>query len=151
MGRLLEEQEARNGHALTLGLRGPESAEARRLRELREELGRVNATLSPQSPADVIYFAVETVADLLARRAAIEYMLAAVERRDREAAERIEAERQRFEAFREQMKTDDGLRVEVERRNASDASERRWSRKPKTHGLLPGGFPDSYRARLGAV
>jgi hypothetical protein len=151
MGHLLEEQEARNERARSLALRGPESAEARRLRELREELGRVNATLSPQSPADVIYLAVETVADMLARRAAIEYMLAAVECRDRDAAERVEAERRRLEAFREQMKTDDRLRVEVERRNASDVSERRWHRSPKSHGLLPGGFPDSYRARRGAV
>jgi hypothetical protein len=129
----------------------PETAEARRLRELREELGRLEVMLAPAKTDDVIYLDVETVAQALARKPAVEYMLAVVERRDRAEKERRAAESARLELFREQAESDPELLAEVERRNKSDAYERKWRRSPKSYGPLPGGFPDSYRAKLGAV
>lgn len=115
----------------------------------RGELEKLDTTLKHPGLIDLD---VRSVADALAQKEAIEYVIAETERRCREAEEtarlRREEEKRQLTAFRAAVASDPALRREVERRNFNDQRADIWKEARTWFGPLPGGFNDGLRHQL---
>jgi hypothetical protein len=127
----------------------PEAPGSVRVRQLRAELARHVATLEHNGLIDL---PVEAVADALAQKAAIEYMIGETERRrfvvEEAARLRLEEEERQLSALRTAAESDPALRREIARRNDRDAWDKRWRKRLESYGPLPGGFADRLRLKL---
>lgn len=128
------------------GERMRETHEQTRVRRLEVELRRLAVTLEAPGLIDLD---VKVVADALAQRKAIEYMIGEMDRRrqaaDDERRARAEEEERQRGVFRAALESDAKLRREVESRNSSDKYKKSIGFKCQGFGPLPGGFPDGYR------